>query len=160
MELNCNKVVAGAKEDMSLEALGVGSSKVFRIEEIPADELRLQDDEMLISCAHFHKEVFSTFGIPFLIKIKNAEPFAKVKERIQKKLAVPEKEWEKFKFAIVAMGRPHYINEDEYVINIDEFKPHANNSSNTKPWLGLEHVNKAPKRSRFNYLEKAIKIYN
>lgn len=30
----------------------------------------------------------------------------------------------------------------------------------SKPWLGLEHVNKAPKRSRFNYLEKAIKIYN
>lgn len=29
-----------------------------------------------------------------------------------------------------------------------------------KPWIGLEHVNKAPKRSRFNYLEKAIKIYN
>lgn len=30
----------------------------------------------------------------------------------------------------------------------------------TKPWLGLEHVNKAPKRSRYNYLEKAIKIHN
>ena len=29
-----------------------------------------------------------------------------------------------------------------------------------KPWLGLEHVNKAPKRSRYNYLEKAIKIHN
>lgn len=36
------------------------------------------------------------------------------------------------------------------------------NSSTTpqKPWLGLDHVNKAPKRSRINYLEKAIKIYN
>ena len=27
-------------------------------------------------------------------------------------------------------------------------------------WLGLEHLNKTPKRSRYNYLEKAIKIYN
>lgn len=29
-----------------------------------------------------------------------------------------------------------------------------------RPWLGLEHINKTPKRSRVNYLEKAIKIYN
>lgn len=29
-----------------------------------------------------------------------------------------------------------------------------------RPWLGLDHVNKAPKRPRINYLEKAIKIYN
>lgn len=160
VEVNCNKVIPGPKEDMSLETLAIGSAKVFRVEEIPADEVRLQDDEMLISCAHFQKEVFSTFGIPFLIKIKHGEPFMKVKERIQKKLAVPEKEWEKFKFAIVAMGRPQFISEDDYVINIQDFKPHPNNSSSPKPWLGLEHVNKTPKRSRFNYLEKAIKIYN
>lgn len=30
----------------------------------------------------------------------------------------------------------------------------------SKPWLGLEHVNKASKRPRYNYLEKAIKIHN
>lgn len=30
-----------------------------------------------------------------------------------------------------------------------------------RPWLGLDHVNKTPKRSRVgNYLEKTIKIYN
>lgn len=29
-----------------------------------------------------------------------------------------------------------------------------------RPWLGLEHINKTPKRTRVNYLEKAIKIYN
>ncbi|KAK5641318.1 hypothetical protein RI129_009865 [Pyrocoelia pectoralis] len=160
VEVNCNKVIAGPKEDMSLETLAIGTAKVFRVEEIPVDEVRLQDDEMLISCAHFQKEVFSTFGIPFLIKIKHGEPFARVKERIQKKLAVPEKEWEKFKFAIVVMGRPHFITDDDFIINIDEFRPHANNSGSPRPWLGLEHVNKAPKRSRFNYLEKAIKIYN
>lgn len=32
--------------------------------------------------------------------------------------------------------------------------------STSKPWIGLEHINKTPKRSRVNYLEKAIKIYN
>jgi len=160
VEVNCNKVIAGPKEDTSLESLTIGGTKVYRIEEIPPDEVRLLDDEMLISCAHFHKEVFSTFGIPFLVKIKHGEPFSKVKERIQKKLAIPEKEWEKLKFAIVALGRPQFITEDDFIVNLQDFKPHPNNSSSPKPWLGLEHVNKAPKRSRFNYLEKAIKIYN
>ncbi|KAJ8938767.1 hypothetical protein NQ318_009122 [Aromia moschata] len=158
-EVNCNKVSLGPKEDTPLEALGATSAKIYRIEEVPREELHLADDEMLISCAHFHKEVFSTFGIPFLIKIKQGEPFGKVKERIQKKLAVPEKEWEKFKFAIVAMGRPQVIQEDEYVVNLADFRL-PNQAGSPRPWLGLDHVNKAPKRSRFNYLEKAIKIYN
>ncbi|KAJ8967839.1 hypothetical protein NQ317_016612 [Molorchus minor] len=159
-EVNCNKVSLGPKEDTPLESLGATSAKVYRIEEVPRDELHLAEDEMLISCAHFHKEVFSTFGIPFLIKIKQGETFSKVKERIQKKLAVPEKEWEKFKFAVVAMGRPQSVDEDEYVVNLADFRPLPNQAGNPRPWLGLDHVNKAPKRSRFNYLEKAIKIYN
>lgn len=137
----------GPKEDTPLESLNIGTAKTYRIEEIPRDELVLQEDEMLVSCAHFHKEVFSTFGIPFLIKIKNGEPFSKVKgnvwrfwkgswfgtmnlcaERIQKKLTIPEKEWEKFKFAIVVVGRAEYIHEDKYTINLNDFKPSANQS--------------------------------
>ncbi|XP_018335217.1 ubiquitin carboxyl-terminal hydrolase 7 isoform X2 [Agrilus planipennis] len=160
VEVNCNKVLPGPKEDTSLENISICATKIYRIEEIPPDELRLQDDEVLVPCAHFHKEVFSTFGTPFFVKVKNGESFSKVKERIQKKLNVPEKEWEKYKFAIVVLGRPQFITEDDYAMNISEFKTHPGNSSNPKPWLGLEHVNKAPKRSRFNYLEKAIKIYN
>lgn len=100
-------------------------------------------------------------------------------ERIQKKLAVPDKEWEKFKFAVVVMGRPQYVSDDDQIINIADFRPNPNQrkyatrkrnvhinstviitAGSPKPWIGLEHVNKAPKRSRFNYLEKAIKIYN
>ena len=42
-----------------------------RIEEIPKDELNLAEDELLVPVAHFYKDIFSTFGIPFLIKIKN-----------------------------------------------------------------------------------------
>lgn len=29
-----------------------------------------KDSEMLIPVAHFHKEIFGTFGIPFLLKIR------------------------------------------------------------------------------------------
>ncbi|KAK9885250.1 hypothetical protein WA026_010749 [Henosepilachna vigintioctopunctata] len=159
-EVNCNKVTIGPKEDTPLESLTVAGTKTWRVEEIPRDELNLQEDEMLISCAHFHKEVFSTFGTPFLIKVKQTEAFAKVKERIQKKLCVPEKEWEKYKFAIVSMGKAQFINEDEYTVNFADFRLLPNQTGSSRPWLGLDHVNKAPKRSRYNYLEKAIKIYN
>lgn len=69
----------GPKEDTPLESLGGTSTKIYRIEEVPRDELHIADEEMLVSCAHFHKEVFSTFGIPFLIKIRQGEPFVKVK---------------------------------------------------------------------------------
>ena len=30
----------------------------------------------------------------------------------------------------------------------------------TRPFIGLQHANKANKRARYNYMEKAIKIYN
>ncbi|XP_017767859.1 PREDICTED: ubiquitin carboxyl-terminal hydrolase 7 isoform X1 [Nicrophorus vespilloides] len=161
-EVNCNKVGMGPKEDVSLESLLQCATKIYRIEEVPKEEMHLDEDEMLVPCAHFHKDVFSTFGTPFLIKIKQGETFIKVKERIQKKLNFPEKEFEKFKFAIVSIGRANFITDDDFVMNLADFKSqsHPTQTSCPKPWLGLEHINKAPKRARFNYLEKAIKIYN
>lgn len=68
---------------------------MYRFEEIPSSELHLTEDEMLIPVSHFYKNVLDVFGIPFFIKIKQGEPFGVLKERIQNKLAVPDKEWEK-----------------------------------------------------------------
>lgn len=163
LEMTCNKIHPGPRDDIPLDSLtppGSGTPKIYRIEEVPKDELNIAEDELLVPVAHFYKDIFSTFGIPFLVKIKNGEPFSRVKERLYRKLCIQEKEFEKFKFAIVSQGRPLFINEDnEYTVNIQEFKQNQG-SSNSRPWLGLEHINKAPKRGRFNYLEKAIKIYN
>ena len=92
------KIYSIQAEDTLLEMLNsAGTTKTLRIEEIPKEEASLAEDESLIHVAHFHKEVFSTFGVPFLLKIKNNENFATVKDRIQKKLEVPEKEFEKVK---------------------------------------------------------------
>ncbi|XP_071444786.1 ubiquitin carboxyl-terminal hydrolase 7 [Hetaerina americana] len=163
LEVTCYKIAYGPHEDTSLESLSSSANKTYRIEEVPRDELNLADDEMLIAVGHFHKDIYNTFGIPFLLKIKHGEPFSKVKDRIQKKLGVQDKEFEKFKFAIVIMGQPQFIKDDsDYTINLGDLRPSVNQvgSATLRPWLGLEHVNKAPKRSRYNYLEKAIKIYN
>ncbi|XP_071522080.1 ubiquitin carboxyl-terminal hydrolase 7 isoform X1 [Panulirus ornatus] len=155
------KISSTLSESIGLDTVSTSGTKSYRIEEIPTEELHIADDEMLIPVAHFHKEIFSTFGIPFLFKVKQGELFSHVRDRIQKRLDVPDKEFEKYRFAIVMMGRPTFFTDDD-VVNLQDFKPHTNPTSvpPSKPWLGLEHVNKAPKRSRYNYLEKAIKIYN
>lgn len=92
-----------------------------------------KDTEMLIPVAHFHKEVFGTFGIPFLLKIRQVgehlrqlqcssgwfpplftpvsptptlqgEPFREVMRRIQTMLDIQEKEFEKVR---VLLGTQH-----------------------------------------------------
>lgn len=73
----------------------IANTKMYRIEEVPLDEAQLQEDEMLIPVAHFFKDVYSMFGVPFLVRTRQGEPFGALKERVRKKLAVPEKEWEK-----------------------------------------------------------------
>ncbi|XP_071563209.1 ubiquitin carboxyl-terminal hydrolase 7-like isoform X2 [Temnothorax nylanderi] len=163
LEMTCNKLSPGPVDDTPLDHLNTSGTKLYRIEEIPVDEVNLAEGEMLVPVAHFHKEVFSTFGIPFFFKIKHGEPFPKMKDRLLKKLGVQEKEFEKFKFAVVTMGKPQLIiDSPESCIKIEDFllRYTSQSTSPHRPWLGLEHVNKAPKRSRTNYLEKAIKIYN
>ncbi|XP_054712852.1 ubiquitin carboxyl-terminal hydrolase 7-like isoform X1 [Uloborus diversus] len=162
LEIISYKIFAVQREDMSLDSLGNPGTKSLRIEEIPQDELEIADDELLIPVAHYQKEVFSTFGVPFLLKIKHKDAFKDVKLRIQKKLEVPDKEFERYKFAIVVMGRPQIVADDsDYHVNLSDFLPHSQSGAvQPRPWLGLEHINKAPKRSRYNYLEKAIKIHN
>lgn len=162
MEVISYKIFTIQREDVALDSLNQANSKTYRIEEIPREDLVVSDDELVVPCAHFQKEIFSTFGVPFLLKIKHREPFSKVKDRIQRKLDVPDKEFEKYKFAIVVMGRAQFIEDSEYVVNLSDFTAQAPQGAamHPRPWLGIEHVNKAPKRSRYTYLEKAIKIHN
>lgn len=48
-------------------------------------------------------------------------------ERIQKRLEVPDKEFEKYKFAVVVMTRIRNLTETpELILNLDEFKPPLN----------------------------------
>ena len=51
---------------------------------------------MLVPVAHFQREPYSTFGNPFLIKIKEGETYEEIKERIRSHIDVPEKDFEKY----------------------------------------------------------------
>ncbi len=157
-----NKIYQEHKDETLLDQLNPAGTKTYRIEEIPADQLELSDNEMLVYTAHYHKDLFSTFGTPFVLRIKEGESFSDVKERLREILDISEKELEKIKFAIVVMGRPTYISEEGDVkVSLKDFQSqtHSAGTPQPKPWLGLDHMNKN-KKPRFNYFEKAIKILN
>ncbi len=143
------KIQSIVYEEIRLDMLNTSPPRWFRVEEIPKDELEIGDDELLIPVAHFSKEIYSGFGIPFLLKVREAEPFSQVKgiekifveviyveitylnisrvERIQKRLEVPDKEFEKYKFAVVVMTRIRNLTETpELTLNLEDFKPPLN----------------------------------
>jgi len=164
VEIISYKIFSITRPDQSLESLQGGTTKSYRLEEVPKDQEELQDGEILVPVAHFSKEVFSTFGAPFLILLIQGDNVGSVKNKIQEKLGVSDKEWEKYRVAFVIQGKPHYIDDDEKTIITKDFRGFSlhgpQQQGQGKPWIGLEHTNKANKRSRYNYMEKAIKIYN
>lgn len=162
LEIISSKVFNVVNNEVALEHLINQSQRTFRIEEIPEDELEIGKDELLVPVAHFNKEIYQTFGNPFLIRITDGEPINKLKERVKEKIDIQEKEFEKVKFAVIHMGRAIYLPEEsDKPISVKDFKPQTPASqSMSKPWLGLDHLNKAPKRSRYSFLERPIKIHN
>ena len=66
----------------------VGGTKSYRLEVIPGDQEELQEGDILVPVAHFSKEVFSTFGSPFLILLSQGDTVGTVKKKIQNKLGV------------------------------------------------------------------------
>jgi len=83
-------------------------------------------------------------------------------ELIQKILDVPDKEFEKYKFCICHLGRPLYLEDENYKVQLKDLNPQNvySGTIGTTTWLGIDHLNKTPKRPRPSYLEKAVKIYN
>lgn len=160
LEIESYKIIGVHQEDELLECLSPATSRTFPIEEIPLDQVDIdKENEMVITVTHFHKEVFGTFGLPFLLRIHQGEHFREVMKRIESLLDLQE-EFATFKFATVMMGRHQYINEDEDEVKLKDFEPQPGNMSHPRLWLGLDHFNKAPKRCHYTYLEKTIKIHN
>ena len=66
----------------------MGGTKSYRLEEIPKEQDDLQEGDILVPVAHFNKEVFSTFGSPFLVLLRQGDTVGAVKERMQDRLGV------------------------------------------------------------------------
>ncbi|XP_022747706.1 ubiquitin carboxyl-terminal hydrolase 12-like isoform X3 [Durio zibethinus] len=139
----------------------------LRAEEIPEEEKNLGPHDRLIHVYHFTKETaqnqmqVQNFGEPFFLVIHEGETLAEVKERIQKKLHVPDEEFSKWKFAFMSMGRPEYLQDSDIVLN--RFQRRDVYGA-WEQYLGLEHSDNTPKRAYVNQnrytFEKPVKIYN
>ena len=71
-----------------MELFQGGTTKSYRLEEIPKDQEEMSDTDILVPVAHFSKEVFSTFGSPFLIPLTQGDTVGSVKQKIQDKVGV------------------------------------------------------------------------
>ena len=91
------------KEDMLIEGLEAQmANRLYRVEQILPEELSLNNslvfnggkgEEYLLPLAHFTKEIYTTFGTPFFLKVRQGELFKDIKLRIQRRLDVNDKEF-------------------------------------------------------------------
>lgn len=129
----------------------------LRIEEIPLDEINLKPDETVVYVSHFDKAFTETFGVPFTVRIRDGENYTAVRERIRKRLEVPEKEFDRWRFAVIYPTEGAYIpHEGDPTVQIKRFTHYCLPES--RPWLGIDH--KPSKRPRYAPNEKPIKIHN
>ncbi|KAK7693367.1 hypothetical protein QCA50_002935 [Cerrena zonata] len=120
-------------------------------EEIPREELEADDADKVISVFHFSREVSRTHGVPFRFVVKPNEKFSETKKRLQARIGVTDKEFTKYRFALIQAAtfkQPSYI-EDEDTIYDHKFAP--------EDVLGLDHLDKSGK-TRTGGAEKAIVI--
>ncbi|XP_028116206.1 ubiquitin carboxyl-terminal hydrolase 12-like isoform X6 [Camellia sinensis] len=123
--------------------------RILRAEEIPEEEKNLGPHDRLIHVYHFMKDtaqnqLVQNFGEPFCLVIHEGETLTEVKERIQKKLQVPDEEFSKWKFAFLSLGRPKYLQDSDVVSSRFQRRDVC---SAWQQHLGLEHSDNTPKRS-------------
>lgn len=139
----------------------------LRAEEVPEEEKNIGPQDRLIHVYHFTKDasqnhVVQNFGEPFFLAIHEGETLAEVKERIKRKLHVPDEEFCKWNFAFISLGRPEYLQDADIVST--RFQKRDVYGA-WEQYLGLEHSDSAPKKShQANHnrhtFEKPVKIYN
>lgn len=120
-------------------------------EEVPREELEADDADKVISVFHFSRDVSRTHGVPFKFVVKPGERFTDTKKRLQNRLGLTDKDFTRFRFALIQMAtfkQPSYIEEEDYIYD-HKFAP--------EDCLGLDHVDKSGK-TRGGGGERAIVI--
>jgi ubiquitin carboxyl-terminal hydrolase 7 len=83
---------------------------------VPLDELHAGEEDKIINVFHFSKEAHRTHGVPFKFVVRPNEPFTETKKRIQARLAVADKDFAKFRFALVQSSgykQPSYLEDSD-----------------------------------------------
>ncbi|KAK0397665.1 hypothetical protein QR680_002208 [Steinernema hermaphroditum] len=139
----------------------LSANHMLRVEETPADQVDVGTDQLLLSVSHFDKETNRMFGVPFYLKVTNHEPLDNVRRRVKEILDVPEREFEKYKFALVISQRVvKYLDMDSTnVVNLSDLH-FAGTTGTAAPYLGIDHLNKQRTTRGSLPTEKPIIIHN
>jgi len=162
LEIVGYKVFRIVPGDQPLDQLTPQAQRSYRLEEVNEEDLDSDSNSCLVQVAHFNKEVYNTFGTPFLIRMREDDNVGSIRKRIREKLGIPDKEFEKIRLAKVQAGKAEYFSDDdeEQAVTKHFLSPNNSTATTNRPWLGLDHINKSSKRTRYAYAEKPIKIHN
>ena len=108
------------------------------------DELSLSEDDKLVSVCHFYKDVLRTHGVPFKFVVKKGERFAATRARLQQRLNVPEKDFAKYRFALIQLSQykqPLYLEDDDVLFE-HRFAP--------DDVLGIDHIDLSGSANRYH----------
>ncbi|RDL40906.1 Cysteine proteinase [Venustampulla echinocandica] len=104
-------------------------------ERIPEDDLNAAGTQF-IPAFHFQNEPNKAHGIPFKFRIMEGEKFSDTKKRLEKRLGIKGKNFEKIKFAVVkrsSYSKPIYLSDDDVMWDV---------ATQDDDMLGLDHVDR------------------
>lgn len=86
-------------------------------EEIPAEEINPPDNSKIVNLFHYSRDPSKTHGVPCKFVIYEGETFADTKKRIQERIGASDKDFAKFKFALVQstmFKQPSAVEDSEW----------------------------------------------
>ncbi|CAB5388507.1 unnamed protein product [Rhizophagus irregularis] len=108
-------------------------------EEIPLDEIVINQYDQIIQVCHFTNDPVRLHGIPFKFVIKNGEKLADTKVRLRQRLGMNEKDFSKIKISIISetlYTKPEYFYNDDIILS---------EKLSNEEFLGLDYVDKRVK---------------
>ncbi|KAI8073083.1 hypothetical protein BC940DRAFT_290503 [Gongronella butleri] len=141
--------------DQSIDNVSDNVSVLY-VERIPDDEHTMNmDEDRVIQVVHYNKDPTRLHSVPFRFTVKKGEPFSATKLRLQKRLGYSGKAWQQIKFTVVkniTALEPKVTPLDKDDLILQDFRIGENDA------LGLDHVDKSTKTSRFGAFERGIFI--
>ncbi|GES75615.1 cysteine proteinase [Rhizophagus clarus] len=126
------------KDYVGNEPIGsIQESATLYAEEVPLDEIVINQFDRMIQVCHFTQDPICLHGIPFKFVIKNGEKFADTKIRLRHRLGMNEKDFSKIKIAIIPgtlYAKPEYFDDEDIILSEKKLL--------NEDYLGLDYVNK------------------
>eukprot|EP00727_Mastigamoeba_balamuthi_P008267 m51a1_g4062 hypothetical protein (1362) ;mRNA; f:735008-740750 len=165
LELFNSRVYREIDAETTVASLTVFSSPTnFLIaEEMAKEEAEVQPSQCRLSVVHCSTDSNGNaemFGDPFFFVVEKGATLAEVKPLLQKRLAVPDEEFAKWKFASVMHMKPAFIGDKEVVSE----RVRVTTGGWGSEFLGMFHADTTPRSKKgkelgsYRYTERSIKI--